>query len=323
MIDITLLGTAALVPIPGRALTAATLTCHGRTILFDCGEGTQTTARRAGVSLMKADVIALTHYHGDHIFGLPGLMQTMNVLGREQPLTIVGPEGLEEAMEPILRLAGPTGYPIRLATLPPGGLALGELARGWPDGARLAAFETVHRVPSQGYCFALDRAGRFQPQRARALGVPVELWGRLQRGVPVEVNGTRILPEQVLDPPRRGLKFVFSGDTARCDALVSAAAGADLLICEATYSEDEQTALAAEHGHMTFAQAAETAARAGVRRLWLTHFSQMIESPADRLANASSIFGQAVCGEDGMSVTLSFDQSPPSGGAAGPDGGAG
>ena len=307
MIDITLLGTAALAPIPERALTAATLACTGHTILFDCGEGTQCAARRAGVSLMKADLIALTHYHGDHIFGLPGLLQTMACMGRTEALTITGPQGLAEAMDPILKLTGRTAYEIRLLTLPDEGLRLAELVRGWPFEATLTAFPTEHRVPSQGYCFALGRAGKFMPDRARALGVPMNQWGLLQRGMSVRVGEETVLPNQVLGEPRRGLKFVFSGDTLACDSLVRAAEGADLLICEATYGEDEQALLAQEHGHMNFAQAAEVAAKAGARRLWLCHYSQMIEDPAAYLPNAAAFFPDAVCGEDGMAVTLRFE----------------
>ena len=308
MLDVTLLGTAALMPIPDRALTAATLTCAGRTILFDCGEGTQTAARRAGVSLMKADVIALTHYHGDHIFGLPGLMQTMEVFGRTQPLTVVGPAGLRAALRPILELAGHTGYPVRLAELPEGGICMRQLAGGWPEGARLTAFETAHRVVSQGYSFTLDRVGRFRPERARALGVPVNQWSLLQRGQSVLTDGGTVTPGDVLGPPRRGLKFVFTGDTARCDSLVEAARGADLMICEATYGENEQAVMAAEYGHMTFAQAAEVARRACVRRLWLAHYSQMVEDPRACLPNATEVFEDALCGEDGMSLTLQFEE---------------
>ena len=307
MIDVTLLGTAALMPIPGRALAAATLACGGRAILFDCGEGTQTAARRAGVSLMKADVIALTHYHGDHIFGLPGLLQSLNVAGRAEPLYVAGPEGLAAAMAPILQLAGRTGFEVRLIGIPREGLRLSELARGWPEAARLSAFATEHRTPSQAYRFTLDRAGRFMPERAMALGVPTAQWSLLQRGGRARVGDAFIEPEQVLGKPRRGLKVAFSGDTALCDGLVRAAEGADLLICEATYGEDGQAELAAEHGHMNFAQAAEAARRAGVRRLWLTHYSQMIDDPAQYLPNAASIFPNAACGKDGLSVTLRFD----------------
>lgn len=308
MIDVTLLGTASLMPLPDRALTAATLTCAGHTILFDCGEGTQTAARRAGVSLMKADVIALTHYHGDHTFGIPGLLQTMHSLNREKQLWIAGPEGLEAAMAPLMALTGRTNYDVKLLTLPEGGLELRALDRGWPDGARLTAFRTVHRVPSQGYAFTLARAGKFNPAAATALGVPTRLWSLLQRGEAVDADGRTVLPGDVLGAPRRGLKVVFSGDTALCDALVDASAGADLLICEGTYGENEQAQMAGDYGHMNFAQAATAAARANARRLWLCHYSQMIETPADYLPNAAAIFASAQCGEDGMALSLKFEE---------------
>ncbi len=306
MIDITLLGTAALVPLPERSLTAALLSCEGHAILFDCGEGTQTAANRAGVSLMKADMIALTHYHGDHIFGMPGLLQTMCSLGRTETLYIAGPEGLEEAMAPILKLVGWTSYDIRLMTLAPEGLQLSELGTGWPMEAKLTAFRTEHRVPSQGYCFTLSRAGRFMPQKARELGIPTNQWGLLQKGNPVRVGDVTIQPEQVVGEPRPGLKFVFSGDTAACDTLVTAAAEADLLICEATYGENDQAGLALEHGHMNFAQAASVAAQAHVKELWLAHYSQMIDDPQDCLQNAKDIFDHTVCGTDGMKTTLRY-----------------
>lgn len=307
MIDITLLGTAALLPLPDRALTAVVLTCAGHSILFDCGEGTQTAARKAGVSLMKADLIALTHYHGDHIFGLPGLLQTMCCLNRTEPLYITGPVGLKEELAPILKLAGWTSYEIVLIPFPEEGLRLDTLAKGWPTEAKLAAFPTEHRVPSQGYCFTLDRAGKFMPERAKVLGVPVNQWGLLQKGQSVQTGGNLIRPDQVLGEPRKGLKFVFTGDTAACPSLASAAADADLLISEATYGENEQEALAIDHGHMNFAQASSMAAQAGVKRLWLAHYSQMIEDPKTYLPNAAAIFPNAVCGEDGMRLSLRFE----------------
>ena len=308
MIQITLIGTAALMPLPDRALTAALLTCGGRSILFDCGEGTQSAARRAGVSLMKTDLIALTHYHGDHIFGLPGLLQTMGVMERTEPLFITGPEGLSDELAPILRLAGRTGYDIRLIDLPEGGLALAELAGGWPSCARLTAFRTDHTVTSRGYCFTLSRAGRFLPEKAAELGVPKPLWGLLQKGESVRIGDETIRPGQVLGRPRKGLKFVFSGDTRPCEALISAAEGADLMILDATYGGNDQAQLALEHGHMNFAQAAECAARAGAKALWLAHYSQMIRDPEEHLANAAALFPGAVCGRDGMRAELKFEE---------------
>ena len=307
MIDITLLGTAALVPIPERALTAATLVCGGHTILFDCGEGTQSAARKCSVSLMKADIIALTHYHGDHVFGMPGLLQTMCSMGRTEPLYIIGPEGLEEAMEPILKLVGWTSYEIHLATVPEEGIQLCKLVNGWPFEARLSAFKTDHRVASQGYAFTLSRPGKFNPIKAKELGVPTNQWKLLQRGESVQVGDVTVLPEQVMGEARKGLKFVFSGDTAACDSLINAAQDADLLICEATYGENEQAQLAIDHGHMNFAQAAEVAAKANAACLWLAHYSQMVDNPANYHGFATEIFANTVCGEDGMSTTLKFE----------------
>ncbi|MBQ7455086.1 MAG: ribonuclease Z [Clostridia bacterium] len=308
MIDVTLLGTAALMPLPQRALAAALLTCGGHSILFDCGEGTQTAARKAGVSLMKTDVIALTHFHGDHIFGLPGLLQTMNVQGRTERLFITGPKGLRRELGPILKLVKCTMYDIELIALPAGGLALASLVPGWSGQARLSAFPTLHTVPSQGYCFTLGRAGAFLPERAKALGVPQEQWGRLQHGGRVRVGKAVIRPEQVTGLPRKGLKCVFSGDTAACEPLIEAAREADLLICEGTFGGEEHADAAARHGHMTFSQAAGVAARAGTKRLWLTHFSQTIDDPEAILPLAQAIFPNTVCGRDGLSETLRFEK---------------
>lgn len=308
MIDITLIGTAALFPTPERALTSVFLTCGGHSILFDCGEGTQSAARKAGVNFMKTDLIALTHYHGDHILGLPGLLQTMSNMKRTEILYITGPEGLQEELKTILKLARRTFYPIEPIEIPADGLKLSEFIRGWASEARLTAFKTEHCVPSQGYSFTLGRAGKFMPQTAEKLGVPVNQWGLLQKGQSVQVGDEIILPEQVLGEPRRGLKFVFTGDTAFCDNLITAAEGADLLISEATYGELDQAPHAIEHGrHMTFAQAAQVAKQAGVKQLWLAHYSQMIMNPQDYLRNATDIFPNTVCGKDGLSTTLHFE----------------
>ena len=231
MLTITLLGTAATMPLPDRALTAAVAECGGHSLLFDCGEGTQTAARRAGVNLMKLDAICLTHYHGDHIFGLPGLLQTLGCQGRTRPLTIFGPaEGMEPVWGAIRTLTGPQPYAIRAVPLGTDPVRLDALAPGWPVGAGLLPFRTKHRVPSRGYRLDLPRAGRFDPARARALGVPVQQWSMLQRGEPVTLeDGTAIAPGQVLGAPRRGLRFVFSGDTAPCAALEQAAQDLSLI----------------------------------------------------------------------------------------------
>ena len=309
MIDFTLLGTAALLPLPDRALTAGVLRYKGLTVLFDCGEGTQAAARKAGVNIIGADMIALSHYHGDHIFGLPGLLQTMLSMGRTEPLPVLGPKGLRAAMKPVLALSGPLPFPVLLREMKPGeSLPLDGLDPSWPAEAALSAIPTAHRVPSCGYAFRVRRAGRFLPEKAEALGLPKPMWGLLQKGESVSLNGRDILPGEVTGPERKGLKLVFTGDTSPCPALTEGAKDADLLICEATYGDDADEGLAKERGHMTFAQAGRLARDAGVQRLWLSHFSQKLKEPAEYLPAARQFFPDAVCGADGMSIHLGFTE---------------
>ena len=214
MLTITLLGTAATMPLPERALTAAVAECGGHSLLLDCGEGTQTAARRAGVNLMRADAICLTHYHGDHIFGLPGLLQTLGAQGRTRPLVLLGPEGLLEVWRAVYALTGPLPYAVKPLICRAGQpVALDALSDGWPAGATLLPVATKHRVRSLGYRLELPRAGRFAPEKARALGIPVTQWRLLQRGQAVPLAERMVQPAEVLG----------SGNDARFAALLTAA----------------------------------------------------------------------------------------------------
>lgn len=308
MIDLTVLGTSAALPRPGRGLTAAVLRCGGRCILFDCGEGVQTALQQYGVNPMRIDLICLSHYHGDHIFGLPGLLQMMGLLGRKDPLVITGPAGLHEAMAPILTLAeaGSQPYEIRVQPLPVEPLSMHALCPRWPEAAFLSAFPTEHRVPSQGYRFHLQRMRRLHTDRARALGLPPQLWRKLQLGQTVTHGGREYAPETVCGAPRRGITVVFSGDTRPCPALEDAARDADLLIMEATYPGESDNDKALQYGHSTFPATAALAARSGARALWLLHYSGSIASPEAALPAAQAHFPGAVCAYDGMTGTLVF-----------------
>lgn len=307
MVDVTLLGTAALAPIPDRALTAAVVRCGGGCVLIDCGEGTQTAFRKAGISPMKIDLIALTHYHGDHIFGLPGLLQTLFVMGRTRPLFITGPRGLYRAMEPILRLAGALTFDIILLDEVQNGINLHEL---FPDiyyPGKIYPFDTLHRVPSCGYRFDFPRSGKFLREKAEALEIPVRYWSRLQKGETIIHEGKTYAPEAVTGEKRKGIRFVFSGDTSPCPSLTQAAENADLFVCEATYPSDEYTDTALERGHMTFIQAAQSAKDANAKALCLVHFSQIITEPEEFLPAARETFDNTVCGCDNMTFHLAFD----------------
>ncbi len=229
-----------------------------------------------------------------------------------RPLTIFGPaEGMEPVWGAIRILTGPQSYAIRAVPLGTDPVRLETLAPGWPVGAELLPFRTKHRVPSRGYRLDLPRAGRFDPARARALGVPVQQWRLLQRGEPVTLeDGAVIAPGQVLGAPRRGLRFVFSGDTAPCAALEQATQDADLFLCDATYPDDAQQAQAKQYGHSTFRQDAELAARAGVRRLWLMHYSPIITDPEAARPAAEAAFPAVECGVDGQQIILRYDEEP-------------
>ena len=308
MIDITMIGTGALQPLPGRALASTAITINGHTLLLDCGEGTQAAAKAADVSLMKIDAILLTHYHGDHTYGLPGLLQSVGMAGRTEPLYIFGPAGLGENMQPFMTLCPYLPYEVRMVELPGEPIALKTLLPAMPDGFMMSSFKTEHRVPSAGYRFELTRPGKFQPQKAKALGVPVNDWKRLQKGETVTVGDTEITPDQVMGEARKGITVAFTGDTCLCGSVLEGVKNADLLISEATYGEDEQSETAFEHGPMTFAQAASLAKDAGARALWLTHYSPMVDDPAEYEQNATRIFENACAGKDGMKTTLRFEE---------------
>lgn len=318
MIDITLLGSGATMPTPERGLSAAILRCSGRSILFDCGEGTQVALRRAKASAVKIDLIALTHYHGDHIFGLPGLLQTISCLGRTDPLYITGPAGLEEAMRLILQLAGPTSYEIHLLCQEEASsIALAKIHAGWPPLAELLPFPTAHRIDSSGYVFRLPRLPALDLEMLSALGIPTSMWKPLQLSRPdrpvllneqplIKENGDPVLVKDLTKWPRKGLVVVFSGDTMPCDGTRRHAENADLLIHDATYPSSDHAEEAAKWGHTTFLQAARLARDVGAKRLWLTHYSQIISSPEAYLPATREIFPPVECGYDGKSVSLSF-----------------
>lgn len=300
MITVTMLGSASLMPLPDRPLSSAFLRCGGHSILFDCGEGTQSAARSAGANLMGLELLALTHYHGDHTLGIPGMLQSLGVFGREAPLYITGPAGLKEAMAPIFQLCGGLPFEVRLVETPPEGLRLD----GWDREMLLTAFPTVHRVTSQGYVFTLSRPGKFLPEKAQELNIPRRHWSSLQHGEVCE----DFTPDMVLGPERKGLKVVFSGDSAPCDTLSDAAKGADLFICESTFP-DEKADSANQYGHFTVSQALSLCRDSGAKHAWLTHFSQMIKEPEEYTPELQEICPQIECAFAGKSIELNFEDN--------------
>jgi ribonuclease Z len=267
-LDVVFLGTSGSMPTAKRALSATLLRRGGDRLLVDCSEGTQRQLLRSDVGLVELAEIFLTHYHADHYLGLPGMLKTFALRGREVPLTLYGPRGLDELSRTLRRIFGRLTYPVDTVELEPGAV----LAR---DGYRIEAFAVDHGVPAVGYALVEDvRPGRFDVDVATSLGVPDgPERGLLQRGEPVILaDGRSVSPDDVLGPPRAGRKVVLSGDTAPAASVVAAAEGADLLVHEATFLADER-ARARETSHSTAGEAALVAREADVKLLALTHVS--------------------------------------------------
>lgn len=301
-LSVTFLGTGAAIPSLDRNVAALALAREGETLLFDCGEGTQRQMMRYGVSFSVRDIF-FTHFHADHLLGLTGLVRTLGLQERSDPLRLYGPRGARRVLEQALSVGIERNkFPVEVEELAPGD----TVSRPEYD---ILAVESDHRAPSLAYVLnEHTRLGRFQPELVRELGVPEgPLWGRLHRGETVELpDGRRVGPTDLVGPPRPGRKVVISGDTRPSEAIAAAAAGADLLIHEATFSEEEAEK-AAHTGHSTAAAAATIARAAGVRRLVLTHISARYTREAPELAaEAQAIFPESVVARDGLTVDVPF-----------------
>ena len=291
MIDVCLLGTGGMMPLPYRYLTSLMLRYNGKGILVDCGK--------------PVDVILFTHYHADHISGLPGMLLTMGNAERKEPVLMVGPKGLARIVNSLRVIAPELPFEIQFLEL-----SEREQEIELPGEAdfRIHAFRVNHNVPCYGYAFTLDRKGRFDAERAKAQNIPVRLWSRLQKGETIETeDGLLLTPEMVLGPPRKGLKLVYSTDTRPCENLEKYAQGADLLICEGMYGEPENAAKAREKKHMTFVEAATIARKAAPKQMWLTHYSPSLIKPDDFMPSVRKIFPDSKPGGDGRTITLAFD----------------
>lgn len=300
MLDVCLLGTSGMMPLPRRALTALMTRFNGSSLLIDCGEGTQVSIREKGWSMHGIDTICITHVHGDHISGLPGLLLSMGNAERTMPLTIIGPKGTQKVVEALLIIA--QGLPFELRYI--------ELTDSFHQienhGYTIEAFRVRHTVPCYGYSQVIRRAGRFDPERARENQVPMAVWSSLQKGMEVEQEGRLYTPDMVLGPERKGLKVTYCTDTRPISEIAEHARGADLFICEGMYGEDEMLPKAKENRHMTFTEAAQLAREAGVGEMWLTHYSPSLIRPDDFMAPVRDIFPCAKPGKDRKSVYLTF-----------------
>ncbi len=302
MLDVCLLGCGGMMPLPYRWLTALMTRFNGSNLLIDCGEGTQIALKEKGWSFKPIDVICFTHYHGDHISGLPGLLLTMGNADRTEPLTLIGPKGLERVVNALRVIAPELPFSLNFVeiTEPEQSFVIG--------GYHIKAFRVRHNVVCYGYTIEIQRAGRFDVQRAMEQAIPKEYWKHLQRGETLEAEGRILTPDMVLGPPRKGIKLTYCTDTRPTDSILRNAEGADLFICEGMYGEKEKAAKAVEHKHMTFYEAAKLARDAHVREMWLTHYSPSLTRPEEFMDEVRKIFPYAVAGKDRMSVELDFPE---------------
>ena len=290
-------------PLPYRWLTSLMLRYNGSSLLIDCGEGTQIAIREKGWSFRPIDIICITHFHGDHISGLPGILLAMSNSDRTEPLTMIGPKGLERVVKALRVIAPELPFEIKFIELtePQQQIRL--------HGYVIDAFKVNHRVTCYGYSISIERAGMFEVDKAKQNDVPMQFWSRLQKGETIESDGRVYFPELVLGPARKGLKVTYTTDTRPTDSIVKNAKDSDLFICEGMYGEKGDVTTAVKYKHMTFEEAGRLAKQAGVKELWLTHYSPALNRPEQYIEDVRQIFQNSYPGKDKKSLELNFEES--------------
>ena len=302
MLDVCLLGTSGMMPLPRRALTSLMTRFNGSSLLIDCGEGTQVSIREKGWSVNPIDTICFTHYHGDHVSGIPGLLLSMGNADRKAPLTMIGPKGLAKVINS-LRVIAP-GLPFDINYI-----ELNEpVERLEMKGYILEAFKVNHSVTCYGYNIIIPRGGKFSVERAKALGIPVNLWNPLQKGNVLEYEGEIYTSDMVLGEPRKGIKVTYCTDTRPVPLISEMAKNADLFVCEGMYGEKEKEEKAKQNRHMTIYEAADIGRAANVKEQWLTHYSPSFVRVDQYMDEVTKIFDRVVPGKDRKSITLDFEE---------------
>lgn len=302
MIDVCLLGTGGMMPLPYRWLTSLMLRYNGSSILIDCGEGTQVAMKEAGWSPKPIDLICFTHFHADHISGLPGLLLSMGNAERVEPVTMIGPKGLARVVNSLRCIAPELPFEIKY-------IEISENRQSFEfDGFEIECFKLNHNVTCYGYQMRVDRAGKFDAVKAKELEIPLNLWSRLQKGEIIEEDDRTFTPDMVMGPARRGLKVTYCTDTRPVPVISEMASGSDLFICEGMYGELGMEDKAKEHKHMTFYEAAQLAsdAKEAPKQMWLTHYSPSLQYPKNYEKEVRKIFPNTIVSKDGRMTELDF-----------------
>ena len=302
MIDVCLLGCGGMLPLPKRFLTSLMIRHQGKGILIDCGESTQVALHLCGWSVKQIDHMLITHFHGDHVLGLPGLWMTMGNNGRTEPVHLWGNPGLKQIVD---------GLMVVCPQLPFDVICHDVVELGYQfeiNGLQVQAVPVEHRVPCLAYSISLPRAGKFDAKRAKENNVPLAYWAALQKGETITDGDVTYYPEDVLGAPRKGLKLTYATDCRPSAELVTLAQDSDLFVAEGLYGDDEKQQGASEKGHMVYSEAAMMARDANVQELWLTHYSPAMLNPEEFLYTAKEIFANTKCGTNLMTAELRFEE---------------
>lgn len=301
MVDICLLGCGGGMPMPNRFLSSLLINYKGKKILIDCGEGTQVSMRMVGWGFKSIDIICITHVHGDHIVGLPGLLATIGNSSRTEPITIIGPKGITEVISGIRTMVPYLPYELKIIEIDEDFNYKYEF-----EEILISFLKLEHSSPCIGYSFYIKRAAKFNIEKAINFNIPKEFWNRLQKGEFIKIDNFTYSPDMVLGDERRGIKLSYITDTRPIDEIIEFIRESDLFICEGTYGEDEKLEKAIQNKHMTFSEAGTLASKGEVKELLLTHFSPAIINPEEYRNNAEAKFSKVTIGCDRMIKSLQF-----------------
>ncbi|MCT4509983.1 MAG: ribonuclease Z [Tepidibacter sp.] len=300
MLNVCLLAPGGVMPFHDRFLTSMILSCNGSMVLVDCGEGTQILLKKLKWGLKNIDIICFTHYHADHIAGLPGLLSTIGNSGREEELILIGPKGLKKVVEGLLVITPELGYDIKLIE------TCDKLEEYTHKDFVINSIPVKHSVDCMMYSVEVMRRRKFDKDKANSQNVPMKYWNRLQKEEIVEVNGIIYTPDMVLSDRRKGIKVCYCTDTRPLPEIVDFIKGSDLFICEGMYGDDAYAKKVEDTKHMLFSEAANLSKEGEVEELWLTHFSPALQNPYEFLDVAKNIFKNSIIGQELMVKELKF-----------------
>jgi ribonuclease Z len=306
LIDLTLLGCGGNMPMPNRNLSSLFINYKGKSILLDCGEGTQIAMRKYGTGFKDLDLILISHLHGDHVFGLPGLLSSMGNCGKTDPLYIYGPAGICEFVDMSLNMVGRLPFEVIASESPY------QTFRVWKHPIfkeiEIQVYDVDHSTECYAYHLHFTRMPEFDIEKAKRNNVPMKIWKQLQGETAVVFEGKKYLPEMVLGKERKGIRLTYITDTRYNDYLCGIAMNSDLLVCESMYGAPEDIEKAEKNKHMLFAESAKIASEGQVKRLVLTHFSPSMEDPENYIENARNVFKNTELGYDGMKIKLNYKE---------------